>query len=246
MSSFPLTTASSLEALTEQYRAITNNLANVNTPGFKRTRTSFQQLLDQAAAAAAADESLPPQAEVTAISGVDFSQGALSHTGRALDLALGGEGFFVLETPDGPLYTRSGKFHVNVQRQLVDGAGRLVASQGGPITIPPEVSPMAVLVSSDGVLHAGSEELGKLQVAQFEHPSELIPVGSGCFQAPDAAGRKEAENFSVHQGSVESSNVSLVEELIGLITVTRLYQANIKSMTTQDQAMKQILDVALS
>ena len=247
MPTLPSATASSLEALTQEYRAITNNLANVNTPGFKRARTSFRQLLDAMSTPAdASGEAQAPGGTVYPVSAIDFSQGVLTRTGRSLDLALEGDGFFELETTEGPLYTRSGKFHVNAQRQLVDGAGRLVAGQAGPISLPPGVPPGQVGVSRDGGIRAGGSEIGRPRIVRFDQPSELVPAGDGCFRAPAGVAATEATDVSVHQGYVESSNVSAVEELIGLITVTRLYQANVKMLTAQDESLERILDVAAS
>ena len=236
--------ASSLTALTEQYRSITNNLANASTPGFKRTRTSFQQLLDGATGQGPVSSSTAGQ--VQQASAIDFTQGVPTPTGRALDAALEGEGFFVLETPDGPLYTRCGKFRGSGSGQLVDPMGRLVSGDGGPISFPPTVGMSKIAISRDGTIRAGTQSLGKLRVVTFADPSQLTPVGQGCFRAPAGAEMREAENVQVHQGFVESSNVSVVEELVGLITVTRMYEANLKSVQVQDESMKNLLNVAMS
>jgi flagellar basal-body rod protein FlgF len=235
--------ASSLEALTQQYRTITNNLANASTPGFKRTRTTFQQLLDNATSRAAPGES---GGRLSPSNSIDFAQGVLTPTGRGLDLALEGDGFFVLETPDGPLYTRSGKFRTNGEGQLVDPVGRLVSGDSGPITVPPTASTMDLVVSRDGRVSVGSQSLGKLKVVTFADASQLTPVGGGCFQAARSATVRDVEGAVVHQGFFESSNVSVVEELVGLISVTRLYEANLKSISVQDDKTKSLMQVAMS
>jgi len=237
--------STSLEALTEQYRSITDNLANANTPGFKRMRVSFAQTL--AEALAGAEEPAAGTGHVSANSAVDFSQGALTPTGRALDLALAGKGFFTLKTPDGERYTRCGKFHLNEQRQLVDTVGRIVGGTGGaPIVVPPTVSTMDIRVTREGDLRAGETSIGRLEIVDFADRSKLAPKGSDCFEALAGAGRGDAVAPTVRQGYLEGSNVSVVEELVGLIMVTRLYEANIKSISVQDEQMKNLLEVAMS
>ena len=240
--------SSSLEALNEQYRSITDNLANANTPGFKRVRISFAQTLAEAlAGSAGSQEPAAGTGQVLANSAIDFSQGALTQTGRALDLALGNAGFFTLKTVDGELYTRCGKFHVNDQRQLVDAAGRIVGGSGGaPIVVPPTVSTMDIRVTREGDVRAGGRSIGRLEIVDFTDRSKLAPKGSDCFEALAGAGRRDAEVPAVRQGYLESSNVSVVEELVGLIMVTRLYEANIKSISVQDEQMKNLLEVAMS
>jgi len=238
--------ASGLDALTQQYRTITNNLANASTPGFKRTRTTFRQLLDGATARPGSPADAQASRRIAPQNSLDFTQGMMTHTGRNLDVALDGEGFFVLDTPDGPLYTRCGKFRSNGEGQLVDPAGRLVAGDNGPITVPPSVSAADVSIARDGRVSAGGQSLGKLRIVQFPDPAQLTPVGSGCFQAKASAEVKDAEKVGVQQGFYESSNVSVMEELVDLLTVTRLYEANIKSIAAQDEKGKQLLQVAMS
>jgi flagellar basal-body rod protein FlgF len=233
-----------MEALTEQYRTITNNLANASTPGFKRTRTTFRQFLDSASSASAGDgvsgRKIAPE------NTIDFSQGITTPTGRNLDVALEGDGFFVVETPSGPLYTRCGKFRTNNDGQLVDPMGRLVGGENGPITVPPSVSTGDVTIGRDGQVSAGARPLGKLKIVTFTDPSQLTSVGSGCFQAKADAEVKDADKVSVQSGFYESSNVSVVEEMVGLLTVSRMYEASLKTISAQDDKNKQILQVAMS
>jgi flagellar basal body rod protein FlgG len=161
-------------------------------------------------------------------------------------VALDGEGFFVVETPSGSLYTRCGKFRTNGEGQLVDPMGRLVAGDNGPITVPASVSSSDVVIARDGRVSAGGRALGKLKIVQFTDPTQLTSVGTGCFQAKANAEVKDADKVAVEQGSYESSNVSVVEELVGLLTVTRMYEASLKGISAQDDQGKQILQVAMS
>ena len=144
---------SNVDVLTRQFEQIANNLANVNTTGYKRQRSDFLAALHSQTASADA----VPSAEVGMKQTVDFSQGNLIQTGRSLDVALVGKGFFVLETPDGPRYTRNGSFQTNATGQLVDSQGRMVAGEGGPIVVPPGTDLARLSVSSDGAIAAGAD-----------------------------------------------------------------------------------------
>lgn len=239
-------TASSLEALGDQYRAIAHNLANANTAGYKRLCSSFIQVLQQVQAGQSGglDVEIPGGPVFDQIT-IDFSQGAMVRTGRPLDLALDGKGFFVLETPEGPLYARNGVFRTNPEGQLVDSSGRTVAGEGGPIVIPPTASTAAVRLSGDGSISVAGQSVGKLRLVQFAEETVLTPVGGNCFGAPDTAEASPATDTTVLQGFQEASNVRVVEELVGLITVSRHYEANIKAITVQDEQMKNILQVAM-
>ena len=233
--------ASSMTALSQQYEAIAHNLANANTAGYKRRVTAFHQALRQAS-----DVSLANIGSVTGQTAIDFSQAALAKTDRSLEFALSGEGFFTVETPDGPRYTRNGSFQVNPQGQLVDLSGQPISGGGGPITIPGGFPVDDIQVATDGTVRAGDQQIGKLAVVEFEDTSELVPVGGNCFIAPDGTTAKPAVGTKVHQGYKEPANFNVVEELVSLIMVTRMYEANAKYITTQDDQTKQILQVAMS
>jgi flagellar basal-body rod protein FlgF len=175
---------------------------------------------------------------------LDLTQGNLVQTGRALDLALSGPGFFVLETPTGNLYTRHGVFQANAQGQLVDAAGRTVAGEGGPLMLTNGASE-SINVASDGRIFAGKQELGKLRIVEFEKSAEMEPVGQCAYQPRGKAAPAAAAKTTVQQGFQEASNVNVVDELVGLITVSRLYEANSKSIHSQDDRYKNIIQVAM-
>ncbi len=238
-------TASSLEALSHQYQVIAHNLANANTAGYKRRINKFVQVLQEAGETTDSIAQIL-QSEISSELLIDHTQGALTQTDRSLDLALNGKGFFVVETPEGPLYTRTGAFRINDQGQLVDTSGRLVASQGGAIVLPANTSTQDLHVSLDGLISARRQEIGKLRLVQFAEGSIPLPVGGNCYLAPEGVAPTPAENTKVLQGFKEASNVNVVEELVGLITVTRLYEANIKVISSLDDRLTQILNVAMS
>ena len=237
---------STLDALTSRYRAVAHNLANANTVGFKKRRSMFAEALAHKEAQATRDGGGGGQ--VTETSVIDFTQGTALQTGRPLDLCLTGEGFFTLETPQGRLYTRNGAFHINANRQLVDSSGRTVAGANGPISLPAGASPSDVTVSRAGRLSARGVALGQLRITQFAKRGLLRPVGQNTFQASEEAAASDAEgaSFAIQQGFQEGSNVTMVEELIDLITVSRLYEANLKSVSKQDDRMDHLLRVAMA
>lgn len=232
--------SSSLDALTKQYRTITHNIANANTAGYKRRRSVFEETLQKQVTGGAAAEA------VGASSAVDYTQGRFVQTDRPLDLALNGDGFFVVEGLDGPIYTRNGTFRINEKRQLVDFAGRLVAGDQGPIVLPPTASALAVRVSQDGSVGVDGRTLGRLRLVEFEDRKRLIPDTGTGYRAPDDLGAAPAKKTSIQQGFQESANVSVIEEMVGLIAVSRMYEANMKTISQHDDKSKHLLNVALS
>jgi len=235
--------SSTIDALTQEFNIITHNLANVSTVGYKRICNAFAQTLE---AQQAGEETYSP-GEIDLNSALDFSQGGVVETGRPLDFALYGKGFFVIETPEGPFYTRNGTFHTNQAGQIVDSGGRLVAGEAGPITIPASIGLAQLNVSSDGTISAGGTTIGKFQLVDFgDNENKLVPAGENCLAMPqEGIEPVAAENILVKQGYQESSNVKIVDELVDMIMVTRLYEANMKSLSAQSEASKSIVGVAM-
>ncbi len=232
---------SSITSLEQEFSAIAHNLANVNTVGYKRIATSFSEALE-AQQSGAADSS---EAELNL--SVDFSQGlSFIETGRSLDVALYGQGFFVVETPEGLVYTRNGSFKVNQNGQIVDSIGRVVTGETGPITIGADTAISQVNISNDGTISANGQELGKFRLVDFgENEGEILPAGNSCFVASEEVEPTIAENVTVRQGYLESSNVKMVNELVSMIMVSRLYEANMKVVTTNKQATSSLMSVAM-
>jgi flagellar basal-body rod protein FlgF len=230
--------SASLAGITARYEAITHNLANGSTPAFKRHRVQFQQALARAGDPSSAGA-------VQGQDSIDFSQGALEQTNRPLDFALTGKGFFILDTPKGPLYTRNGAFTLNANRQLVASGGQIVEGQNGPIVLPPNCAAGDVQVASDGDLKVAGHSIGKLKIVDFANAGVLTPIGAGCFRAPASTPPTDS-TATVRQGYQEASNVNTVRELVDLIQITRLYEANLKNITATDEKTKSLLQVALS
>ncbi len=235
--------SSSIDSLTKEFGIIAHNLANVSTTGYKRRCNAFTNVLK--AGQSAEDIDFETSTELNSV--LDFSQAHIMQTERTLDFALNGSGFFVIETTDGPLYTRNGIFQINPNGQLTDSEGRIVAGQNGTITIPKTVAPSQLHVSADGSISAGSVSIGKFRLVDFgQNQSKLLPAGLNCFYMPDPDIQPaDAENTVVKQGYQEASNVQIIEELVDMIMVTRLYEANIKLLSAQSQASSSMISVAM-
>lgn len=232
---------SSITLLEREFSAIAHNLANVNTAGYKRIATSFSKALE------GQQNSRADSSEAELNLSIDFSQGlSFIQTGRSLDVALYGKGFFVVETPEGLVYTRNGNFKINQNGQIVDSMGRVVAGQAGPITISAETSVSQVNISSDGTVSANGQELGKFKIVDFsDNESEVLPIGNSCFTVPEDVKPAEAEGTTVRQGYLESSNVKMVNELVSMMMVSRLYESNMKLVTTKKEASSGLMSVAM-
>ena len=238
--------SSTLGGLKQEFNIIAHNMANVETVGYKRVCNTFSQVL--AAQGAGSVAQAGDGANVESI--VDFTQGNLNKTDRSLDFALNGKGFFVVETLEGSLYTRNGMFRI-LDGRIVDTAGRTVAGESGPMTITPNVVASQISVSNDGSIGAridgGDVAIGKFRLVDFgENEKELQQAGINCFQAPEDIKPDAATTLTVRQGYSEGSNVQMVEELVDMIMVSRLYEANMQFVSVRRDASKSIIDVAMS
>jgi flagellar basal-body rod protein FlgG len=238
-----------LEAQQTRMAVITNNIANVNTTGFKRDRAIFEDLLyqnvRQVGASSSQDTQLPSGLMLgtgvhTVATEKLHTQGNLVQTGNSLDLAVNGRGFFQIQMPDGTTaYTRDGSFQVNADGQMVSSSGYQLSPN---VTIPQGAQ--SVTVSPDGVvsvLQTGSStptQVGSLQLADFINPAGLQPIGRNLFLESQASGSPQVGTpassglGSLAQGSVESSNVNVVEELVAMIETQRAYEMNSKAIST--------------
>jgi len=242
MSEIAAQISSTIDGLTREFNVITHNLANVSTTGYKRRRNAFSKSLT--AQGAGMEESGKVDLNTT----FDLSQGQITQTGRSLDFAICGQGFFVIETPAGPLYTRNGIFRLDQNGQIVDSAGRIVAGESGPISIPSTAGLSQINVSSDGSINAAGLPVGKFKLVDFkdkDNKDQLTAAGLNCFKIPESVKLEPAENLIVKQGFQESSNVQMVEELVDMIMVTRLYEANMKFMSVGKDTTKSLLSVAM-
>ena len=173
----PLITSSSLTALTEKYTQITYNLANASTVGFKRRQADFTLVDDP-------ESQVPDASIVQMVESLDLQQGNMITTGRPLDFAISGPGFFTIETPSGPIYTRNGQFRLNAANQVVDFAGRNVAGTSGTIALPDNMTASDITVTREGNVWAGGRKIAQLRMVQFQRPGDLEPLGDSSFRKP--------------------------------------------------------------
>lgn len=194
--------------------AVANNISNAATAGFRAARVHFSEALTQAQG---------NDSHYVGVKGIvdDTSQGALRMTGNALDMAIDGDGYFTIETPDGARYTRAGEFTLDAEGRLVTTNGyQVTGDDGGPILIPPG----AILsVAEDGTLSSGAEELGRLAVVRFA-PNSLRHTGSNLYEATGAP-LDDGTEPRVVSGAVEQSNVNAARGVVDLIKVSRTYEA---------------------
>jgi len=235
--------STSIDALTREFDIIAHNLANVSTVGYKRMCNAFSKSLE--AQGTGLQTYSPGTLDLT--SAFDFTQGNIVETGRPLDFALYGKGFFVMETLEGPLYTRNGVFSTNQNGQIVDSVGRIVAGTAGPITIPGGVELSQLNVRGDGTISTKGVTIGRFRLVDFQDDeNKLVPAGDNCYQMPEQAVTPvAAENVVVKHRYQEASNVQMIEELVDMLMVARLYEANMNSVTAQQEATSSILSVAM-
>jgi flagellar basal-body rod protein FlgF len=235
--------STSLDALTKEYEIITHNLANVSTAGYKRRCNAFSKVLETRVT----DPQAYSPGSVELDTSFDFSQGNIVQTDRKLDFALFGKGFFQIETPDGPVYTRNGVFNISPNRQIVDFQGRIVSGQAGPITIPENIAISQISVSGDGSISADGTTFGQFTLVDFgDNEKKLAPIGGNCYRMtePDIE-PVTAENVMVKQGCQESSNVQIIDELVDLIMVSRLYEANMNFLNAGKETSSSLISVAM-
>jgi flagellar basal-body rod protein FlgG len=244
-----------LDAQQNRLSVISNNLANVNTTGYKRSRAVFQDLLYQNVRQVGAQSSEATELPSGLMLGTGVrlvatekihSQGNSLQTDNPLDVAISGRGFFQVLRPDGSLgYTRDGSFQLDSQGQLVTANGLLVQPA---ITFPSDTQ--TISISADGIVSArvpGNStptQIGTLQIADFTNPTGLEPVGENLFVESGASGTPQVGNpaqnglGSLMQGSLESSNVNVVKEMVDMIEAQRSYEINSKAISTADQMLQ--------
>ena len=244
-----------LDAQQTRMTVVSNNLANVNTTGFKQGRAVFEDLMyqniRQAGGQTSQDTELPTGLSLgTGVRVVAteklFSQGSMLQTGNSLDVAVNGRGFFQVLMPDGNLaYTRDGTFQQNSQGELVTASGYIV--QPG-ITIPDGAQ--SVTIGTDGVVsvmlpgQAAPSQIGTLETVDFVNPTGLQPIGENLYRETASSGTAQPGTPGINgfgslvQGALEGSNVNVVAELVNMIETQRAYEMNSKAISTSDQMMQ--------
>jgi len=232
---------------------IANNLANVNTTGFKKNKIEFQDLLYQTTRAAGADQGggdiLPAGVQVghgsrPVTTAKIFTQGEMTKTGEPLDVAIQGKGFFEVTLPDSTTgYTRDGAFKQGSDGSIVTSDGYVVQSGFQPIPS----GTTSISISGTGVVTtegASGKSSFQIQLSRFANPSGLNSIGGNIYRETDASGTAEQGNPSengfgaVSQGFLEMSNVKVVEEMVNLIVAQRAYEVNSKAVQAADEMMQ--------
>jgi flagellar basal-body rod protein FlgG len=246
-----------LDAQQTRMTVTSNNLANVNTSGFKKGRAVFEDLLyqnvKQVGAATSQDTQAPSGVSLgTGVRVVatekNYTQGNLVQTNSNLDLAINGRGFFQIQLPDGTLgYTRDGSFQTNAQGELVTSSGFRV--QPG-INIPDGAQ--SITIGADGVIsvqvagQATPTQVGSVQLVDFVNPAGLQPRGENLLLESASSGPAQTGTPGLNglgllvQGNLESSNVNVVEELVNMIETQRAYEMNSKAIATTDQMLEYV------
>ncbi len=202
---------------------ITNNLANVDTAGYKKEDITFWEMLHKTDHA----RSRVGKAihDIT-----DMQPGVVKETGNALDFAIGGDGFFKIQTPAGVRYTRAGQFLTNNEGQLITPNGDLVLGDGGPVVI----SGDNISVADDGNITVDGQQAGILAIVTFANLADLEKQGQNLFAATGESQEEPAENFSVKQGYLEKSNVITMKELTAMVDLNRAYETQQRVVRTID------------
>jgi flagellar basal-body rod protein FlgG len=244
-----------LDAQSARMRVIANNLANVNTTGFKRDRAQFETLAYQTMTAAGAASSAENKyaTGLSLGSGVQMTgtariatQGAMNTTDNPLDMAIEGDGFFQVLQPDGTTgYTRAGDFTLSAEGQIVTGDGMRLQPE---IQVPEGAQ--SVTIGSDGTVSAQlpgsttSTELGRIETARFANPAGLAAKGNNILAETAASGTPQVGaagadgRGSIRQGALEASNVNVVQELVDMIETQRAYEVNSKMISATDEMLR--------
>jgi len=255
------TAASGMDAQQTNIDNIAHNLANVNTTGFKKSRVEFQDLVYQQLTQAGSPTSTASEAPIGLDAGLgtrpigtarDFTSGNLKSTGGVLDVAIEGRGFLQVSTPDGTTaYTRCGALHLDSQGQLVTADGYPLEPS---LTIPANAT--SISISKAGIVsvsipgQSAAQEVGTLELANFQNPAGMTALGGNLF-APTTASGEPSTGVpgtdgigTVAQGFLEESNVSVVEEMVNMILGQRAYEANSKVVQAANEMLQQVNNLA--
>lgn len=233
--------------LRRQMDVVANNVANINTTGFKAERTLFQEYLSPSARE---DNFIGRDRRVSFVQDRatmhDFTSGPMEQTKNPLDVAIDGNAFLAVQTPAGERYTRDGNLQINSQGQLVTAAGAPVLGNSGPIVF--QLTDHDINISPDGTVTVleGTNRIdsvrGKIRLAAFAQPQQLVKEGSNLYSAAPGATAQPATNVKINQGFIERSNVNSVSEMSRMIEVTRAYTELSNMLQSQADARKTAIE----
>lgn len=228
--------AAAMNATERWQDLIAQNLAVASTPGARKQEVTFD------AVEAGFRPGGPNQVMPKLVSSTSFKQGELKATGGPLDFALEGSGFFTVQLPSGKTaYTRDGEFRLNAQGELVTKNGFLVLTDSGPVQEDPNNS-HKLMVSTNGQVSQGSNQMGKLQIVNFSQPQKLVQTDGGVFVSSDPKMLPTpATKTSVRQGFIEAANSSPTLQMASLITAMRMFESNQKVLQMQSDRMSRTI-----
>jgi flagellar basal-body rod protein FlgF len=242
MDPIAVSAASGLRSRMEALDLVANNLANATTGGYKLDR-EFYTLFTAGEDPSIEGESASAELPLIQTQWTDFGQGVLQPTGNALDLALSGKGFFEVNGPSGPLYTRNGSFQLSKTGVLTTADGYPVRAAGDRVI--QTLSPAPIEVAPDGSVTQNGEVLGQLQLVDFQDLSALEKRGNSYFRASDPKLKPvPANGVSVEQGKVENSNVAPAESAVRLVGLMRQFEMLQKAISVTTDMNKQSLEVS--
>ncbi len=217
-----------------------NNLANLNTIGYKKDTVFFHKLAE-AIAESSAESGNSDQNRTPGASQVFFSMGALQHTDNPLDVAISGDGFFVVQGEEGNYYTRNGNFQLDGEGKIVTPDGFTVMTDGGAL----QVSGGKIRINEQGEITVNNQTVGRLRIVKFDNPHQLERVGNAYFKG-DNAGEQElpTEAINLRPGFLELSNVEPIMEMVRMIEINREYELGQKTIHAQDQTLEKLINQA--
>jgi flagellar basal-body rod protein FlgF len=220
-------------ALSRQMDMVANNIANMNTPGFKAQGLLFKEYVNDKG---------PPGSKISLVEQVgsyrNLVQGSMMQTSNPLDAAIEGDGYFAVQTPEGTRYTRNGSFSLNGAGEIVTKEGYQLIGSGGPLIVPQEAGQVTIMENGEVATEDGT--IGKLKLVSFDNPQGLVAVGHNLFDAKDAPEQPVAAP-RVRQGMLEGSNVQPVVEMNRMIQVSRMYQSAQRLMMSDHEAQRKMI-----
>lgn len=229
--------ATGMTAQQRRMDALSNDIANVNTTGYKHERTSFRDLVASQTGLGGAEGVTAGAGAAAQSIGRGWGQGALQSTGRPLDVAIQGDGFLQVSLPDGrTALTRDGALQVDARGRLATSDGTLLQP---PVTLPAGMSPDGLAIAADGTLFAQGRPLGRLTIVTVAAPHQLDDAGDGRYttNAASGAARAAGPSTTIAQGALEMSNVDLGDAMVDLMAAQRGFQMASQAVRTQDQML---------
>ncbi len=229
--------AAGMEAQQTQLEAVSNDLANVSTPGYQSTEVGFRDLLYSSGGASSGSKVATGAGAASAMFGRSQTPGSLQNTGQPLDVAIIGPGFLQVRRPDGTTgLTRNGTLQLNSQGQLTNELGMPLQP---PITVPAGTQPTQIKIEPDGAVQVGGRTIGALQLVTVTAPNGLLPNGDSTFSATAASGAPRAAiGATVRQGALEASNVDVATAMTTMIDTQQAYSMDSKAIQFQDQMLQ--------